>query len=122
MAVLVIWYGDIPREEAWFVARDPLPWRALAVVAFVFNAVIPTLALIQVRFRNRLRPLRGIGVVTLIGVAAYDAYLIAPPAGVAALVPSLLSILGMGLIIIAVASSLARRPLLSFVREPLNAR
>ena len=27
MAVLVIWYGDIPREEIWFVARDRFPWN-----------------------------------------------------------------------------------------------
>lgn len=121
MAVLVIWYGDIPREEAWFVARDSLPWRALAVAAFVLGALIPTLALIQERFRNRLRPLRGVGVVTLIGIIAYDAYLIVPPAGVAALVPAVLAILGIGLIIIGVASWLARRPL-SFAREPVNVR
>jgi hypothetical protein len=121
MAVLVIWYGDIPREAAWFVARDPWPWRALAVAAFVLGSVIPTLALLQVRFRNQLRPLRLVGVITLIGIAAYDAYLIAPPAGVAALVPALLAILGIGLIIIGVASSPARRPP-PLAQEPLNVR
>jgi hypothetical protein len=119
MAVLVIWYGDIPREEAWFVARDGLPWRALAVAAFVLGFVIPTLMLIQAQFRNRLRPLRLVGVITLLGIIAYDAYLIAPPSGVIALVPALLAIVGIGLIIIGVASLLARRPL-SFVREPLD--
>lgn len=121
MAVLVIWYGDIPREAAWFVARDPLPWRALAVVAFVLGSLIPALALIQVRFRNQLRPLRLVGAITLIGIAAYDAYLIVPPAGVAALVPALLAILGIGLAIVGVAFLLARRSP-SFAQEPLNVR
>ncbi len=121
MAVLVIWYGDIPREEAWFVARDPLPWRALAVVAFVLTSVIPTLALIQARFRNRLTPLRGVGVVTLVGIAAYNAYLIAPPAGIAALVPALLAIVGIGLIVVGILSLLAR-PSPPFAQEPLNVR
>ena len=30
MAVLVIWYGDLPHEEIWFVARDRWPWNAVA--------------------------------------------------------------------------------------------
>jgi hypothetical protein len=121
MAVLVIWYGDIPREEAWFVTRYHVPWSALAIAAFVLGAVIPTLALIQSRFRNQLRPLRAVGVITLIGIVAYDAYLIAPPAGAAALVPALLAIIGIGLFVVGIASFLAGRTP-SLAREPLDAR
>jgi hypothetical protein len=121
MAVLVIWYGDIPREESWFVARDPWAWRALAIAAFVLGSLLPTLALIQARFRNHLRPLRLVGAVTLIGIIAYDAYLILPPTGVAALVPALLAIIGVGLIIMGIASLPGRRTW-PFAREPLNAR
>jgi hypothetical protein len=121
MAVLVIWYGDIPREETWFVARDRLPWSAFAIASFVLGSLIPTLALIQSRFRNQRRPLRAVGVATLIGIIAYDAYLIAPPTGAAALVPALLAIIGIGLLVVGVASLLARQPLLS-AREPLDAR
>jgi hypothetical protein len=121
MAVLVIWYGDIPREESWFVARDRLPWSALAIAAFVLGSLIPTLALIQSRFRNQRQPLRAVGIITLIGIIAYDAYLIAPPTGAAALVPALLAIVGIGLLVVGIASLLARRPQLS-AREPLDAR
>ena len=96
MAVLVIWYGDLPREEAWFVARDPLLWRIFAWVAFVLGSLLPVLALIQSKFRNERGPLRAVGICTLIGIAFYDAYLIAPPAGAAALVTALLSIVGIG--------------------------
>jgi hypothetical protein len=121
MAVLVIWYGDLPREESWFVARDHLPWSAFAVAAFVLGSVVPTLALIQSRFRNQLRPLRMVGVITLIGIAAYDAYLIAPSAGAAALAPALLAIIGIGLLVVGIASYLARQTA-PFAREPLDVR
>jgi hypothetical protein len=122
MAVLVIWYGDIPREEAWFVARDGLLWSAMAVAAFVLGAVIPILALIQSQFRNHRRPLRMVGVVTLLGILIYDAYLVAPPAGTAAFAPALLAVIGIGLIIIGVASFSARAGPLTLAREPLNVR
>jgi hypothetical protein len=121
MAVLVIWYGDLPREEAWFVARQASPWTALAAVAFLLGSLIPILALIQSRFRNKRQPLRAVGVVTLAGIAAYDGYLIAPPKGAAALVPALLAIIAIGLIVIGVTSFFAGGPRLS-EREPLNVR
>jgi hypothetical protein len=121
MAVLVIWYGDIPREESWFVARDPWAWRALAIAAFLLGSLLPTLALIQARFRNQLRPLRLVGAITLVGLIAYDAYLILPPASVVALVPALLAVIGIGLVVIGVASLLVRRAR-PFARESLNAR
>lgn len=121
MAVLVIWYGDLPREEAWFVARDHLPWTALAVIAFVLGSVAPILALVQSRFRNHRKPLRAVGAVTLAGLAVYDCYLIAPPTGAAALATSALAISGIGLVLIGIVSFAAAAPA-SSSQEPVNAR
>jgi hypothetical protein len=97
MAVLVIWYGDLPREEAWFVARDGLPWSALAVAAFVLASLLPTFALLLSRVRNARNPLRAVGLCILVGLACYDAYLVAPPAGALALLAGLVAILAIGL-------------------------
>lgn len=97
MAVLVIWYGDLPREETWFVARDSLAWTALAVAAFILVSLLPILALLLSRVRNTRKPLRAIGLCILAGLACYDAYLIAPPSGALALVSGLVTILGIGL-------------------------
>jgi hypothetical protein len=121
MAVLVIWYGDLPREEAWFVARQRFPWTLLAALAFVLCSLVPILALIQSRFRNRLRPLRTLGFVTLVGIAIYDAYLITPSVGALALVTSLLAVIAIAFSLIAVASLLpAGSP--SIAREPIDVR
>jgi len=100
MAVLVIWYGDIPREEIWFVARDHLPWSALAIVAFLLSSLLPILALLLSRVRNRARPLRVVGGCVLVGLACYDAYLVAPPAPGLSLLAAVLAILGIGLALI----------------------
>jgi hypothetical protein len=100
MAVLVIWYGDIPREEIWFVERDRLPWSALAIAAFFLSSFLPVLALLLSRVRNRARPLRVVGGGVLIGLACYDAYLVAPPSPGFALIAALLAIIGIGLALI----------------------
>jgi uncharacterized membrane protein YhaH (DUF805 family) len=97
MAVLVIWYGDLPREEAWFVARDGLPWRGLAVAAFILVSLLPILALLLSRVRNARKPLRAVGLCILVGLACYDAYLIAPPSAALALLSGLIAIVGIGL-------------------------
>jgi hypothetical protein len=97
MAVLVIWYGDLPREEAWFVARGGMPWTVLAVAAFILVTLLPILALLLSRVRNARKPLRAVGIGILAGLACYDAYLIAPPSGALALLSGLIAIVGMGL-------------------------
>lgn len=120
MAVLVIWYGDIPREEIWFVVRQRWPWLALAWAAFLLGSLLPTLALLLSRIRNQRRPLRTVGGCVLIGIALYDAYLIAPPAGAAALLPALIAVVGIGLALIGVI--LTGATALLAPREPTNAR
>jgi hypothetical protein len=97
MAVLVIWYGDIPREEIWFVDHDKLPWSALAGIAFVFVSLVPVCALLLSRVRNAQKPLRLIGVGVLAGLACYDAYLIGPGTDTMALLTGLVAIIGIGL-------------------------
>jgi len=102
MAVLVIWYGDLPREEAWFVERDQFPWSVLAVTAFILVSLLPVLALIQSRVRNARTPLRAVGGCVLVGLAVYDAYLIVPPSGDAALLTALLALVSIGLALLGV--------------------
>lgn len=120
MAVLVIWYGDLPHEEIWFVERDRWPWAAVAVASFLLVSLLPVLALLLSKVRNAGRPLRAVGLCVLAGLACYDAYLIAPPAGPLALVTGSIAILGIGLglfgLFISGVTSLVPSP------EPADAR
>jgi hypothetical protein len=95
MAVLVIWYGDLPYEEIWFVQRDFMPWTALAIASFVLVSLGPILALLLARVRNAQIPLRVVGGCVLAGLACYDTYLIAPPAGPLALVASFIAVVAL---------------------------
>lgn len=92
MAVLVIWYSDLPEKVDWFAARTAPPWNWLALAAFVFTAAMPVLALLLSRVRASRRALRAAGASILAGLAFHDAYLIGPPYGawsLAAALPSL---------------------------------
>jgi hypothetical protein len=120
MAVLVIWYGDLPREEIWFVARDRLPWSALAIAAFLLSSLLPILALLLSRVRNRARPLRLVAGCVLVGLACYDAYLVAPPFPGFALAAAVLAIVGIGLALVGCFASGIENLLSS--REPVSAR
>ena len=97
MAVLVIWYGDLPREEIWFVERDAWPWAVLAAAAFILSSVLPISLLMVSSVRASRTALRVLGAGVLIGLALYDVYLIAPPFGIAALIPALLALIAIGL-------------------------
>jgi hypothetical protein len=92
MSVLVIWYGDLPYEEIWFVERNSLPWTAVAIAAFLLVSLGPVAALLLAKVRNSRVPLRVVGACVILGLACYDTYLIAPPAGVAALVCALIAV------------------------------
>jgi hypothetical protein len=120
MAVLVIWYGDLPREEIWFVTRGRLPWQIFAIASFVLGSLLPIFSLMLPHVRNRRRPLRAIGLCILVGLACYDAYLIAPPSPTPALAAALLAVLGIGLVVLGCFAGGIEA--LFYPREPANAR
>jgi hypothetical protein len=97
MAVLVIWYGDLPREEIWSVERERWSWTALAVSAFVLTSLLPAIALLLSKVRGSRSALRAVGASVLIGLACYDVYLVAPPAGGRAALTAALAVAGIGL-------------------------
>lgn len=97
MAVLVIWYGDLPSKTAWFVVRD-LPWSAIAAAAFILASVAPIFALFLSRVRRSRVALRIIAASVLVGSLLYIVYLTAPPFGAACLLPAALAVIAIGLL------------------------
>lgn len=120
MTVLVIWYGDLPNEEIWFVEREPALWTAIAVAAFVLVSLVPIFALLLGKIRNARAPLRAVGIGVLSGLALYDVYLIAPPAGGMAALAALFAIAGIGLALTGILLSGVTTP--DILRELADAR
>jgi hypothetical protein len=111
MTFLVIWYGDLPRESFWFVARERLPWPALAGAWFVLGSVAPILALLLARVRNSHVALRLVGLSVLAGSLLYTTWLVAPPFGAAVLGPAALAFVVIGTLqTLLVTSPLLMRP------------
>lgn len=98
MALLVIWYGDLPHKTFWFVLRDRWPWSALAGAWFVLGSVAPILSLLLSRVRHSRFALRLVSTSILAGSLLYTTYLIAPPFGAAALIPAALAFVVIGVL------------------------
>ncbi|HEX3709224.1 MAG TPA: hypothetical protein VHV56_05000 [Pseudolabrys sp.] len=101
MAVLVMWYGDVPSRVFWFVERLREPWLALAVAAFIFASLIPIIVLMFARMRANRSALRLVGASSFVGLAVYQSWLLAPAFGVAAAGIALLAALAMAAFIAA---------------------
>jgi hypothetical protein len=95
MAVLVMWYGDVPSKIFWFVERIQQPWRALAIAVFIITSVVPIVLLMFARVRANRTALCCIGACSLTGLALYQAWLLAPAFGPATLGTASLALLAM---------------------------
>jgi hypothetical protein len=105
MALLVIWYGDLPSKTFWFVERDHLPWSALAAAGFFFGSLLPIASLLLGRIRRNRFALRVVASSVLVGSLLYTVYLVAPPFGAACLIPAALAVIAIGVLQTVVTSS-----------------
>jgi hypothetical protein len=101
MALLIVWYGDLPERVHWFVTRTQTPWTALAVAAFLLGSVVPVLSLFLGRWRRSPRALRVIGAVALVGIALFDAVLVAPAFGPLAIAAAAIAAIAIGALLVA---------------------
>jgi len=112
MALLIVWYGDLPERVQWFVDRTQAPWTVLAVLAFMLGAIIPILALFLSRWRRSPQALRAIGLIALTGIALFDACLVGPAFDPLALGAAAVAAIAIGALLVAfMATPWAQSPL-----------
>ena len=107
MSYLVVWYGDRPPLDAWYIPRVGPAWRGLVWVSLACG--VAALGLLAVRRTLRAhRALAFAGGVSLIGLLSYQTWLLAPGLGAACLAPAVLALLAMGGAWLALAGGVPR--------------
>jgi hypothetical protein len=100
MTYLIVWYGDLPHKNGFFVSRETTPWLHIAGGAFALMIVVPTFALFLSRIRNNASAMRAVGGIVLAGVALQYAWLAGPAYGPWSLLAAALAAIVMGALLI----------------------
>ena len=112
VSFLVVWYGDKPALDAWYLLRARPPWQAPVWIALGFDLLAIGLMILR-RALGARRALRLISVAVLAGLFSYQLWLLAPAFGAACLPDAALALVAMAGGWIAVMNSalpLARPP------------
>lgn len=96
MALLIVWYGDLPHKVIWFVRREAFPWPTIAIAMFVLVSVVPTFHLLLASVRRDRRRLRAVATTILVGIALYDVWLVGPAGSPASILTALFAIVATG--------------------------
>ena len=107
MSYLVVWYGDRPPLDAWYIPRASPAWRGLVWLSLAGGIA----ALASLALRRRIGAHRAVawaGAAALLGLLSYQTWLLAPAFGGACLGPAALALLAMGGVWLALAGGAPR--------------
>lgn len=93
---LVAWYGNVPDHIAWYATRAVWPWLPLMWGGAMFGFALPAFILLASRTRFMRPHLKLVAVSILVGALSYECWLIAPEAGLAAILFAGIGILFLG--------------------------
>ncbi len=107
MGYLVVWYGDRPALDAWYILRARWPWQSVSWLSVAAGVAGVVLLAIRRRFETH-RAVAMVGACVLIGVLSYQVWLLAPSFGAACLIPAAVALLAQGGLWIALIGGLPR--------------
>jgi len=107
MGYLVVWYGDRPALDAWYLTRARWPWQTLSWLCLAAGLTGVVLLAIRRSFGAH-RAVAMVAACILVGVLSYQVWLLAPTFGAACLIPAAAGLLAQGGLWIAVIGGLPR--------------
>ena len=107
MSYLVVWYGEKPSLNTWYIARVAWPWRLLPWTSLAF-AVAAMAILAGRRAVGAHRAVAWAGGCVIAGVLSYQLWLLAPGLGAACLLPAAFALIGQGGVWLALATGAPR--------------
>jgi len=120
---LLIWYGNIPEEAPWYLARTHGSWLPVFLLSFVINWIIPFFVLLPRVNKRNLKVMAGISILVLFG-RWLDLYILVMPSHWSSFTIGPLEIAMAagtgGLIYLLVVRALSRAPLVP-THEPIVA-
>ncbi len=107
MSYLVIWYGDRPPLDAWYIPRVSPQWRGLPWLSLACG-VAALVLLATRRAAGTHRAVAWAGGASLAGLFGYQTWLLAPSFGHGCLPAALLALVAMGGVWLALAGGVPR--------------
>lgn len=107
MAFLVVWYGDKPGLDAWYLARERWPWRTLPLASLALGLVAVVLLAARRGFGTHKAAALA-GACVLAALISYQLWLLAPALGAACLVPAAFALVAQVGVWIALTGGLPR--------------
>ena len=107
MGYLVVWYGEKPSLNTWYIARVAWPWRLLPLTSLAL-AIAATVILAGRRAVGAHRAVAWAGGCVTAGVLSYQLWLLAPGLGAACLLPAAFALVGQGCVWLALATGAPR--------------
>jgi len=93
MSFIVIWYGNLPEKEAWYLARERDGWQWVILAAIATGALAPFCLLLKQSVHQTSLTLQVIGGLILVGVLLHVVWLIAPAFGSGAVVTAVVAVI-----------------------------
>ena len=75
---MLIWYGNMPEETAWYVLRQQQPWLTFSLLLLFGHFIVPFLALMS-RYPKRHNWLLSLGAIWVLAMHWCDCYWLAMP-------------------------------------------
>lgn len=63
---LIIWYGNLPHEASWYLARTTGGWQWIGLVILLFQFALPFTFLISLRAKRNPRVLTGLAILIIL--------------------------------------------------------